>query len=922
MSSPSATCGDSPAQSDPELPLEAAKRTSSLLRTVLDSAADLSIIASTPDHLITVFNHGAECLLGYDSAEMVDTATVAVIHDGGEIVARGAALSIALERTVQGIGVLTDPATLNIAREWTYIRKDGSHVPVSLVVSAMHGDSGDVTGYVGIARDITQRHEQERSLQDAMTRAERANAAKSQFLANMSHEIRTPLNAVIGLGYLLEQTPLSASQRSFLTKIQFAGRSLLSVVNNVLDLSKIEAGEMTLEDTVFDLPELVRELQQMLAPTAQSKGIGLLVSPSADLPRLVWGDATRVRQIITNLLNNAIKFTESGQVDLELSWIQQDTNRIRVRCCVRDTGIGVATEGIARLFAPFTQADASTTRRFGGTGLGLSIARRLVELMGGEIGANSVLGVGSEFWAQIPLRMAHESEFDGQRDHARPLQVLIVEPQDALQPLEALTRPLGWHPYCVTLGEDAVARLHSGNGGSWPDVMLIDGHLPDIDALQLMARFRKEFPNLELPPVVVLVDQVETYLPSLSLQGTVAAVLGRPVTSSTLFNAVNAALAIRAGDRDSVLQATHFDKSGARWLQGAQILVVDDSEINLDVAQNILQQQGATVATSCNGAEAVALLRKAPDAFDIVLMDVQMPELDGNEATWIIRNELLLHALPVVGLTAGALVSERERSLEAGMNEFLSKPFDPVALIRVVRRFVEQKRGAPLPVCIGTAPERRPGLETGYSNIDSKVARQMFGEDTGLFTSLLARVLRDFPEFIVPGVGFPDPAARKQFCLRLHKFRGSAGVVGAHIVHRLAGAAEEALETGQPREIVESLLQQLAAAFTALGEEVQPMLDVNAAKVAMAARESSASPPATQATIQDLLELLDGRDLQALDRFTAVASSLSVTLGGARFAQLRAAIEGLDFEVAAELLRGAALTSGSKIRREGTSGAG
>jgi PAS domain S-box-containing protein len=887
MSSPSPACGDPRASPDPKLPLEAA----AFLAAIVQSSDD-AIITKTLDGTVITWNAGAEHMFGYTATEMVGGSITRLLPAGGLHEESDLISQLVLGNAISHF-------------ETRRIRKDGSLIDISMTLSPVRDAGGHIVAISKIARDITQRHEQERSLQDAMTRAERANAAKSQFLANMSHEIRTPLNAVIGLGYLLEQTPLSATQRSFLTKIQFAGRSLLSVVNNVLDLSKIEAGEMTLEDAVFDLPELVRELQQMLAPTAQAKGIALLVSPSADLPRLLWGDATRLRQIITNLLNNAIKFTESGQVDLELSWIQLDANRIRVRCCVRDTGIGIAADGIARLFAPFTQADASTTRRFGGTGLGLSIARRFVELMGGEIGANSVLGLGSEFWAQIPLRIAHESEFDEQRGRDRALQVLIIETQDALQPLEALARPLGWQPYCVTLGEDAVARLHSGNAGSWPDVILIDGHLPDIDALQLMARFRKEFPNVELPPVVVVVDQVETYLPSLSLQGTVAAVLARPVTSSTLFNAVNAALAIRAGDRDSVLQATHFDQSGARWLQGAQILVVDDSEINLDVAQNILQQQGATVATSCNGAEAVALLRKSPDVFDIVLMDVQMPELDGNEATWLIRNELLLHALPVVGLTAGALVSERERSLEAGMNEFLSKPFDPVALIRVVRRFVEHKRGAPLPVCIGTSPEHGPGIETGFSNIDSKVARQMFGEDTGLFTSLLARVLRDFPEFILPGsVSCPDAASCKQLCARLHKFRGSAGVVGAHIVHRLAGAAEEALETGQPREIVESLLQQLTAAFTALGEEVQPMLDVNAAKDAVAARGSSASPPATQATIQDLLGLLDGRNLQALDRFSEVASSLSATLGGACFAQLRAAMEGLDFDVAAELLRG------------------
>jgi PAS domain S-box-containing protein len=526
------------------------KHTSSLLRRVLDSASDLSIIATTPDLTISVFNKGAERLLGYEAAEFIDTATPMVFHDPEEVETRAHELSALLGRTVQGAGVFTEPTTLDLPREWTYIREDGRRVPVLLKCTAMFDDSGTLSGYLGVARDITRDREHDRSLQEAKSEAERANAAKSDFLANMSHEIRTPLNAVIGLGYLLEQTALNEEQRSSLREINFAGRSLLSLINNVLDISKIEAGQMLLEDAELDLRQLVQGIGQMLAPSAHAKGLELLLNCAADLPSRLRGDATRLGQIVTNLVTNAIKFTEMGQIDVIVSCSKPTVDGVVVRLSVRDTGIGIAADGLARLFRPFAQADTSTTRRFGGTGLGLSIASRFVNLMGGEIGVTSTVGVGSEFWAEIPLRVA---------DDGTPM---------------------------------------------------------------------------ELP-----------------------------------------ATAGNAGD-------THP-------LSGVRILVVDDIEVNRKLAKHILSRKGATVTTSSTGAEALERLRHSPNGYDLVLMDVQMPDMDGNEATQRIRNELQLKALPIIALTAGALVSERERSLQAGMNDFLTKPFDPVALIGLVRRYVK-----------------------------------------------------------------------------------------------------------------------------------------------------------------------------------------------------------------------------------------
>jgi len=530
------------------------KETSSLLRRVLDSANDLAIVATTPDHTIRVFNKGAEHMLGYAGAELIDSATAVAFHDASEVAARGRELSTLLGRPVQGAAVFIDPTTLDIPREWTFIRKDQRRVPVLLNVTAMFDDSGTLSGYLGVARDITRDQEHHRSLQQAKSQAERANAAKSEFLANMSHEIRTPLNSVIGLGYLLEQTSMTVEQRSYLRKINFAGRSLLSVINNVLDLSKIEAGEMLLEDGTLDLKHLVQGIGQMLTPSAHAKGIALVVNCAANLPSRLRGDATRLGQIVTNLMNNAIKFTAMGKVELTLSCSKPTDAGVLVRLSVRDSGIGITPDALPRLFKAFSQADTSTTRRFGGTGLGLSITHRLVDLMGGKIGVTSTVGVGSEFCVLVPLRRA-------------------VAPD--------------------TLIERA---------------------------------------------------------PSASLE----------------------------------------NSQGTRSLAGVKILVVDDSEINCEVAQLILRRHGAIVATSGTGAEALARLRQDPNAFEIVLMDVQMPDMDGNEATRRIRTELHLE-LPIIALTAGALVSERERSLQAGMNDFLTKPFEPTAFVAIIRRYIEEK---------------------------------------------------------------------------------------------------------------------------------------------------------------------------------------------------------------------------------------
>jgi PAS domain S-box-containing protein len=854
-------------------------------RSLFESNIDALMTTDAPG-IITDVNKQMEALTGCTRDELIGAPFKTFFTDPERA---EAGISLALSKRK-----VTD-------YELTARDRNGKETVVSYNATTLYDRDRRLQGVFAAVREITERKQYERSLREATHRAEHANSAKSEFLANMSHEIRTPLNAVIGLGYLLEHTTLNLDQRQLLSKIQFGGRALLGVINNVLDLSKIEAGEMSLEDEPFDLPELVRDLGQMLAPQAAAKGIELIVQCTAAVPRIVKGDASRLRQILTNLLGNSIKFTETGHVELKVFCTEQSSDRVRLRCTVQDTGIGIEPAALEHLFTPFTQADASTTRRFGGTGLGLSIARRFVELMGGEIGVSSTVTVGSTFWIEIPLRIAHD--IDGTLGE-RGLRIFVVDSGgDSPERLLGMSRALGWSPQVAETGEQLIAALGTTQPHTWPDVLILELHLDDMDAHQLIARLEKECAHGELPPVIVVADLVQSYMEHELLMRGTDVLLVRPLTSSALFNAVNTVVSKRPDSLERVLQSTNFDELHAQWLAGVRVLVVDDSDINLEVAQRILEKQGATVTTCSDGLAALEHVRAHHQLLDVVLMDVQMPALDGNEATRRIRGELQLKTLPIVALTAGALVGERQRALEAGMNDFISKPFDPQALIRKVRRLVEGARGEPIAmVILDTEPTYDATHRPLMSSIDTGVVQQMFGDDLPLFKSLLARMLREFADLALPtSVSSDDQTTRNELKARTHKLKGSAGMIGATKVMRLAGAAEVALQECRSVDIVEGVLAQLASALTTLREEAKPFLaepEHSDSNVRMANR-----PNIGNADIDELCALLECQNLAAIDKFCLLSPSLSELVGAVRFDRLRDAIDNLDFQLGAELLR-------------------
>src|SRR6202790_572627 len=543
-------------------------------RSLFESNIDALMTTDAPG-IITDVNKQMEALTGCTRDELIGAPFKTFFTDPERA---EAAIRLALSKRK-----VTD-------YELTACDRDGKETVVSYNATTFYDRDRRLQGVFAAVREITERKQYERSLREATHRAEHANSAKSEFLANMSHEIRTPLNAVIGLGYLLEHTTLNEDQRQLLSKIQFGGRALLGVINNVLDLSKIEAGEMSLEDEPFDLPELVRDLGQMLTPQAATKGIELIVQCAPGMPRTVKGDASRLRQILTNLLGNSIKFTESGHVELKVLCTEQNSDRIRVRCTVQDTGIGIGPAALERLFTPFTQADTSTTRRFGGTGLGLSIARRFIELMGGEIGVTSSVAVGSTFWIEIPLRIARD--IDGALG-ARGLRILIADSNtDAPERLVAMARALGWSPQVAETGEQLLGIMSNTPANAWPDVLILELHLQDMDAHELIARLEKDYTHGKLPPVIVVGDLEQSFMENEQLMRSTDVLLVRPLTSSVLFNAVDAAVAKGLDGGDRLLHLPKFDDLHAQWLAGVNVLVVDDSDINREVAQRILEKQG------------------------------------------------------------------------------------------------------------------------------------------------------------------------------------------------------------------------------------------------------------------------------------------------------------------------------------------
>ena len=532
---------------------------------------------------------------------------------------------------------------------------------------------------VGFRIDITE-------LVQATEAAQQASHAKSQFLANMSHEIRTPMNAILGMLALLRQTDLSVKQGDYAAKAEGAARALLGLLNEILDFSKIEAGKMTLDPQPFSMDQLLRDLAVILAVNVGQKNLDVLFDVDPRLPRQLVGDAMRLQQVLLNLCTNAIKFTAQGQVVLSITVIAQFEAGVTLQISVRDSGIGIDPENQARIFSGFTQAEASTTRRFGGTGLGVAISQRFVQLMGGDIQLESALGQGSLFHFTITLPLAEpmDSERPAVPALTAPLRALVIDDNPTAQlVIERMGQSLGWTVDTCDSGEEALALLQSqAAAGVAYQTLFVDWQMPGLDGWQTCQRIR----DLKLPgpaPVVVMItahghEMFAQRNPA--DQALIDSFLVKPVTASMLFDAVIHARATREQPHPSHEKVEEVTLR----LAGMRLLVAEDNIINQEVARELLENEGAIVQIANHGQEAVELIATTSQPFDVVLMDLQMPVMDGFEATRHIRMDLGLKDLPIVAMTANAMDSDRLDCLAAGMNEHVGKPFNLNHLVKVL----------------------------------------------------------------------------------------------------------------------------------------------------------------------------------------------------------------------------------------------
>jgi two-component system, sensor histidine kinase and response regulator len=577
------------------------------------------------------------------------------------------------------------------------VAKDGGTRYLESSVSLIKDREGQPVGFRGITRDVSERKQVEIDLQRAKEAAEAATRSKSEFLANMSHEIRTPLNGILGMYNLLLSTNLDAEQADYVETGKRSADSLMTIINDILDFSKIEAGKLDLEILDFDLRKAMEEVVELSAMQAHHKDLEFIYQVHPDIPSLLKGDPGRLRQIITNLAANAIKFTKSGEVVIRLTPREETPTHIKIHFAVQDTGIGISQEDQQRLFKSFHQVDASTTRRYGGTGLGLAICKRLAELMGGEIGVESRIGVGSTFW----FTALFEKQPDAQEkafllpEPLRNKRILVVD--DSKTNLEILTGYLhAWGCICDVAwdGEMALSVMHAvAKVGAAFDMVIVDMRMPEMDGAELGRRIKAD-PELRETRIIMLTSQ--------GLRGDAATVksigfsayLMKPIRRSQLFDCL---VMVLGGYRSQFQQAEpqlvtrHSIEDAKR--KKIRILLAEDNTVNRKLALVLIEKFGFRADAVANGLEAVQALELAP--YDLVLMDVQMPEMDGLEATRIIRDPrsgVLDHAIPIIAMTAHAMKGDREMCLKAGMDDYVAKPIEPEQLFAAIQRQIAYPR--------------------------------------------------------------------------------------------------------------------------------------------------------------------------------------------------------------------------------------
>jgi two-component system sensor histidine kinase/response regulator len=773
---------------------------------------------------------------------------------------------------------------------------------------ALRDAGGNVIGAIESIRDVTEIRRVEVELKEAKEAAEAATRAKSEFLANMSHEIRTPMNAIVGMTHLALRHTTDTRQLDYLHKIDRATNNLLQIINDILDFSKIEAGKLTMEHVPFRLDDVLSNLSTVTSLRAQEKGLEFIFDVASGLPETLIGDPLRLNQVLVNLCGNSVKFTEQGEIVVRIRSLEQDVGSARLEFTVKDTGIGMSKEQLGKLFQAFTQADTSTTRRYGGTGLGLTICRTLVQMMGGNFHVASEEGKGSVFMFTAEFKRPAGEVAAVRRVGVSftGMKALVVDDNETSRAiLSEQLRALGFRTHAAASGEEAIASLERAHAERDPFVLvLMDWRMPGMDGLEA-SRLIKGSASIAATPMIIMATAYDSEgVHAAAHAAGLDAFLVKPISQSTLYDAVMDVF----GHTDRV---NHGVSKGAdiaeiaRGIRGARILLVEDNEMNQQVAMELLGDAGLVVTLAVDGRQAVEKMRSD---FHAVLMDVQMPVMDGYEATRKIRSRPAFRGIPVIAMTANAMEQDRTLALEAGMTDHVAKPIDPVQLFRKLAFYIKSDPAKPFEAVAASASSRGPTeagaeLPEGLPGIDLADGLGHLAGNRTAYRRLLmqfgstSRLLDDTLAALAAG-------DRKAAVRGVHSMKSVAGNLGAKELSRLAAEVESALK--KERETPEAI-EGLTRSFRTVVQGIQEWTGQEAGRAGSVGPTLEAG--ALRGRLGELRALVADNDATAVEQCETLLEQVSGETRE-RLRGVQQALAAYDFEGALERIE-AMLREGS-----------